>query len=44
MLNEFIAGGLAGMVSVVAGQPLDTIKVQFYASQHGNMLLSFLFP
>lgn len=27
MLNEFIAGGIAGSISVVAGQPLDTIKV-----------------
>lgn len=27
MLNEFISGGVAGSISVVAGQPLDTIKV-----------------
>ena len=27
MLNEFISGGVAGSISVIAGQPLDTIKV-----------------
>ena len=32
MLNEFISGGVAGCVSIVAGQPFDTIKVRLQTS------------
>jgi hypothetical protein len=28
MLNEFIAGGVAGCISIVAGQPFDTMKAR----------------
>ena len=27
MMNEFFAGGIAGCISIVAGQPFDTLKV-----------------
>lgn len=39
MWNEFISGGIAGSVSVIAGQPLDTIKVKLQTSIEHNGII-----